>query len=124
MAREFAEGILNSREYRESLIRRIKSDTLPAAVETLLYHYAYGKPKESIEVNLGTSAQDLSNLSNEELAVRAEALAKAARVAEQVRAMQTEPGTTSLEDIAKDSVPYGMPGCFELTDLPTNGSKH
>ena len=49
-AKAFAKDLLNTPQYRESLMRRIVMDTLPAAVETLLYYYAHGKPTERVEV--------------------------------------------------------------------------
>jgi hypothetical protein len=48
-ARSFCRGILSSHEYRLSIERRIFLNELPAAVECLLYHYAYGKPTERVE---------------------------------------------------------------------------
>lgn len=48
--KEFARAILNSTEYRDSLLWRIKMHELPPQVETLLYHYAYGKPTDIVEV--------------------------------------------------------------------------
>jgi hypothetical protein len=47
--RDFAQGILNSQQYRESLMRRILMDELPPAVEVLLYHYAHGKPPDKVQ---------------------------------------------------------------------------
>jgi hypothetical protein len=123
-AREFAARILDSREYRESLVRRIKAGTLPSNIEALLYHYRFGKPKETIEVQMSPAEVDLSQLSNEELARRAELLAQAARAAEVAQEMVTEPGTESLESIVDGTQKYGLGGALELTDLPTNGSKH
>jgi hypothetical protein len=49
-AKQFAKQVLSSREYRSSLMRRVVTDTLPAAVEIRLYDYAYGKPVERHEV--------------------------------------------------------------------------
>src|SRR5262245_3013308 len=47
--KEFAERVLNSADYRASLLRRIQLDELPAQIEALLYYYACGKPTERIE---------------------------------------------------------------------------
>lgn len=46
----FARGVLDSQEYRSSLMRRIAADELPAQIEALLYHYAGGKPAETLRV--------------------------------------------------------------------------
>jgi hypothetical protein len=48
-AQQFALSILESPEYRQSLLRRILTDDLPPAVETKLMDYGWGKPKETIE---------------------------------------------------------------------------
>lgn len=74
IGREFAQGILESEEYQQSLKRRIENGTLSPLVEILLYHYAYGKPKETVEIRRGPI--DLSGLSTDELAQRAHSLAK------------------------------------------------
>lgn len=49
-AKEFARLVLGSAEYRVSLMQRLKLGALPPAVEALLYHYAFGKPVERVEV--------------------------------------------------------------------------
>ena len=50
LAQAFASSILDTEEYKQSLMRRIRADTLAPAVEVLLHHYKYGKPKDTIEV--------------------------------------------------------------------------
>lgn len=72
-AQRVARGLLDSLEYQKSIKDRIKTGTLPAAVEIMLWHYAYGKPMEQIELNVQGSV-DLSGLSSDELLLRAEAL--------------------------------------------------
>lgn len=71
-AREKAAEILATPEYRESLVRRIQQDTLAPLMERTLWEYAYGVPKQKVEVNV--NRPDYSELSNEELAARAEEL--------------------------------------------------
>lgn len=66
-----AREILESDDYKASLNRRIKSDTLPPGVETMLWHYAFGKPAETLNVNMN---EDLSKLSMDELLERARSL--------------------------------------------------
>lgn len=80
-AREFAKQILESQEYRDSLIKRIREGTLPSNIEMLLYHYRFGKPKDVVEF-VPASTDQIQGMSNAELAVRAEALARAARAAQ------------------------------------------
>jgi hypothetical protein len=48
-AQTFSIEVLNSAQYRESLLRRILMDELPAAVECKLMDYAWGKPVERVE---------------------------------------------------------------------------
>jgi hypothetical protein len=76
-AREFAELILCSQEYRDSLVRRIRTDSLAPNIEALLYHYAYGKPKERVE--LSEAPPQLDAFSDDELQLRAAAVFRAAR---------------------------------------------
>lgn len=47
--KEFATGVLNSREYRESIVRRIRLDELPSAVECKLMDHGWGKPVETVK---------------------------------------------------------------------------
>jgi hypothetical protein len=49
--REAARSLLEDKPYLDALKTRLKEGTA-GAVEPLLYHYAYGKPKETIEHNL------------------------------------------------------------------------
>lgn len=48
--KDFCEAIFNSREYRESIARRIRNDSLPSAVECKLLDHVLGKPIERHEV--------------------------------------------------------------------------
>lgn len=76
-AKKFSELILDSDEYRKSIERRIAADALPPAVESLLWHYRYGKPVDKIDIRDKTN--DLSGQSTEQLESRAMALMEAAR---------------------------------------------
>lgn len=49
-ARDICRAFLESAPYRVTLKDRIEAGRLPPAVETMLWHYAYGKPKEEIEL--------------------------------------------------------------------------
>lgn len=46
---EFCKRVLSSPEYRRSVYLRVTAGALPAAIETLMYHYAAGKPVERHE---------------------------------------------------------------------------
>lgn len=48
--KDIASGMLSDPAYVESLRRRLTSGKAPH-METLLHHYAYGKPKESLAVS-------------------------------------------------------------------------
>ncbi len=47
--KEFCRGVLESREYRQSILQRITMGSLPPAIECRMYDYAYGKPVEHVE---------------------------------------------------------------------------
>lgn len=48
-AKAFCTKVLRDQRYVKSIWRRIKADTLPPAVETMIWYYAAGKPKERVE---------------------------------------------------------------------------
>ena len=74
IARAKATALLESPEYVASCQRRIKCDTLPGSVEQMLWHYAYGKPVERIEVDLPKERMD--EWADEELVLERETLAR------------------------------------------------
>jgi hypothetical protein len=45
-----AERLLNDQVYRENLLKRLREGSAPQ-IEVLLYYYAYGKPRERVEVD-------------------------------------------------------------------------
>lgn len=51
-ARDLARALVEDPEYRQLLLIRIKVGEAPH-METLLWHYAYGKPKETVELSGG-----------------------------------------------------------------------
>lgn len=81
-AQRFARDILTSQSYRDQLQLRAKNGNLPPAVETMLWHYAYGKPVENVNLNLSQGEEDLSSLSIAELQ------AKLQRVQDQLQEAQ------------------------------------
>lgn len=47
--RSFCRGILESEDYRQSILDRVKLGSLPPAVECRMFDYAYGKPPDRVE---------------------------------------------------------------------------
>ena len=48
-ARAVCAAIVDDPAYRKKLVARAKAGELPPAIEAMLWHYAYGKPKEQVE---------------------------------------------------------------------------
>jgi hypothetical protein len=61
--------LLQDEAYQRSLQERLVNGTAPH-METLLHHYAYGKPKDAIDLQI----TDLSTLTDDELRMRTAAL--------------------------------------------------
>jgi hypothetical protein len=59
-AKQAAEAIVDDKAYRDNLQQRAKEGKLHPGVETMLWHYAKGKPKETI-VHEGLSTATLSD---------------------------------------------------------------
>lgn len=72
-AQRFARNIVTSDVYRVTLQDRIATKTLAPAIEQMLWHYAFGKPVEQVQVTV-TQGEDLSTLSADDLLARADAL--------------------------------------------------
>jgi hypothetical protein len=72
--RKAASALVEDGEYRAELLERLRAGTLPPAVEVMLWHYAYGRPVERVEV----SNPDGSNLFGEVEGPKLTALAEAA----------------------------------------------
>lgn len=70
--RQIAKSIVDDPTYRESLLTRLSAGEAPH-METLMWHYAYGKPVDKIEVKDKTN--DLADVSAEELRARSIAVA-------------------------------------------------
>jgi hypothetical protein len=51
--REVARQLVEGRDYRAALQAKLDAGKLHPAVETMLWHYAYGKPKETVQVEGG-----------------------------------------------------------------------
>ena len=50
--KELAQRLVLDPEYQAKLKQRLLKGTLPSAVEALLWHYSFGKPKETLDVTL------------------------------------------------------------------------
>lgn len=94
-AREFCRGILNTEEYRSSLLRRIIMDELAPVIEAMLYHYAHGKPVERLEVK--DTTDPLDDFTAEQLEDRAVRLLEVAR---QLRAHESPQDEESSGSVA------------------------
>lgn len=68
MAREFAQNILADADYKAKLLDRAKRGVLHPAIEQMLWHYAYGKPKDVVELHDNRSTVNLLEMSDVELA--------------------------------------------------------
>lgn len=72
--------LLENPLYTKRLERDLLAGTLPAAIEQMLWYYAYGKPVE--QVNMSITHEDLSSLTIEQLQDRARALTRELEEAE------------------------------------------
>lgn len=70
-----ARSVLESDDYQRSFQERVANGTLAPGVEQMIWHYAYGKPPEEVNVNV-SQQEDLSNLSTEQLLARMSDLAR------------------------------------------------
>lgn len=50
-AREIAQGIINRPAYRAKLVQQADNGRLNPTVESMLWHYAFGKPKEGTDLS-------------------------------------------------------------------------
>jgi hypothetical protein len=101
--REFWHKFFSSAEYRESAKRRILSGSAPH-IETYLFNRIYGKPRERVELQITEEREDLSLLSDEELAERAEAIAATVR-----ESVALEKALAALEEARQEPVQTLVP---------------
>ena len=67
----FCRSVCEDPQYRDSILERARHNNL-GSMEPTVWAYAYGKPKESVDLRLGRIDDDgLSSLSMEELTLRA-----------------------------------------------------
>ena len=79
-AGELARKIINSPEYLENLMVRAKAGNLAPGMEVMLWYYSYGKPLNTIDLNVKDKAPDYSNYSKNDLAREAAQLAQMALI--------------------------------------------
>lgn len=87
-ARAFALEIVRSPEYRKSLMDRVRAGTLASNIEAMLWAYAYGKPADKLEVKHINPTAQLAEMSVDELAERADLIAKVLREVGDVEAAE------------------------------------
>lgn len=63
-AKNIATEIIDDPQYRQMLLLRARAGDLPPAMETMLWHYRFGKPAEHVILDLG---DDLSDRTPDEL---------------------------------------------------------
>lgn len=51
-AREVAQRLVGDPKYQAQLVQRLEAGKLAPGVEVMLWNYAYGKPKEQVDVNV------------------------------------------------------------------------
>ena len=71
-AKAVCAAIVDDPTYRRNLTARARRGDLAPAIEAMLWHYAYGKPKETIGVTVVEAHDDLSGLSTEKLLQKAD----------------------------------------------------
>jgi len=67
---------------------QIRTGTLPAGIQALLYHYRYGKPADVVQVEKVEHHEDLSEMSADELAEQAVRLSAAIRAGEAIAVIE------------------------------------
>lgn len=80
----FCRSVLEDPEYRTAVLQRARAGTL-GSMEQVLYAYAYGRPKEAVEVRVGRIEDDFAQMSYDELALKAAELMRQLTEAAQLR---------------------------------------
>jgi len=88
-ARANARDIIEDPDYKANLKARACKGTLHPVVEQMLWHYAYGKPKDRLEVQTSSTGHNYHEMSESELAaLAAQTALEAARLAEEMEATE------------------------------------
>lgn len=92
--------LLESEEYIKSVKARLHNGTLAPQLEALFHHYAYGKPKDTVDVTVNQGKAALNALSADALAAEAQATAQAIlaykQAAEDQALANEQPGSESV----------------------------
>src|SRR5688572_16922403 len=65
--REFAMLLVNDPVYRANLRERLVAGRLPPGIEVMLWYYAHGKPRETVELTAMVGTRDVSTMDTAEL---------------------------------------------------------
>jgi len=65
--REFALELVNDETYRANLRERLLAGKVPPGVEVMLWYYAHGKPRETLELTATVGTRDVSTMDTSEL---------------------------------------------------------
>ena len=89
---EWALGIIESQDYKDSIMRRIKNDNLDPRVEQTILHYAYGRPVERVEAKVEQVPEGTLDAGKNaaQIAEEAQALASLLLVAQNADSESTE----------------------------------
>jgi hypothetical protein len=60
--RQLALELVNNPDYRECFKQRLLKGKLAPAVEAMLWHYAFGKPKDELDLKVSAGDQELVEL--------------------------------------------------------------
>lgn len=102
-AQKIAYELLTAPDYLTNLQLRLKAGILPPMVETMLWNYAFGCPKQRVEVS---PAPDLSALTPLELAARADEIRQEIlQEVEEEEAKLAEQSQQAASDALLSSIP-------------------
>lgn len=65
-ARELAQRLVHDADYQRGLVERAQAKKLHPAIEVMIWHYAFGKPTEKLEVS-GSLMADPARMTDEQL---------------------------------------------------------
>ena len=65
--RAFARQLVDDPIYRQNLRERLLAGKVPAGVEVMLWYYAHGKPRETLELTAMVGTRDVSTMDTSEL---------------------------------------------------------
>jgi len=74
-ARAVVRRIIEDPEYRRNLKRRALAGILPPAMETMLWHYLYGKPQDVVKVEVEDHRAEIIKMTDDELRLSAQEIA-------------------------------------------------